>query len=225
MGDNGEESLALANETAALVGPTCHGHRGDQVTDSSGQRRRSDVPAACRVPAAIRAPASQSPIEGRLFTWGTSRETVAYPGPVPVAVAGFENVEQRSGSQGRTLRGGRWSPLLLGARGVWRRARAGRATPHEPARDPDKGEAPAQQVVSTTESTCVRMSDGTIECCGGDSSDSSERAKPTRDPAKSPLSTKATAFSGHAVRVAPATPQHVRSSRAEPCSAGAATVR
>ena len=103
----------------------------------------------------------------RLLTWGRSKQAVAYPGPVPVAVAGLENVSSASAIQDHLCAVADGRLYCWGRNGL--KACSGTADViMSPLEIRTQGKAPAQQVALQYDNTCVRLTDGTVECCGND---------------------------------------------------------
>ena len=140
--------------------------------------------------------------DGRLLTWGTSAQAVAYPGPIPAAVAGLENVSSVSMLSDNMCAGADGRLYCWGLQGQWA-CSGSRDAIMSPLEIRTRGEANARQVHVGYSNTCVRLSDGTIECCGADSLGQLARGNTDAGTASSePLLTKATAFTGYAVQVA-----------------------
>ena len=190
-GDNAEDVLGRMKEARNYVGP-------GRATDFAGEkiRRAGGVVARDQYGTGF-----AITYDGRLLTWGTSKSTVAYPGPVPIAVAGFENVSSAAGITENVCAVADGRLYCWGLSGT--KACSGSADPiMSPLQIRTRGDAPAQQVSVNSSNTCVRLTDGTIECCGSDSFGQLGTGITDAGPsAASPLLTKATAFTGHAVQV------------------------
>ena len=167
-GANTEDQLARASESAKFLGPgptdltaTC---------DPAG-------PGGCTK--VVRAGGASSPMgnegsisfaiatDGRMYIWGSSHEMVAYPGAVPIVVDGLANVGSAAATTSHlcAVADGRlycWGPDGMAAcTGVADAAR-------KPLEIRTLGKARPQQVAVSHRHTCVRMNDGTIQCCGAD---------------------------------------------------------
>ncbi|AKV01076.1 hypothetical protein AKJ09_07739 [Labilithrix luteola] len=139
--------------------------------------------------------------KGQLLAWGNSLQMVRYPGPVPFLVENFENVTSVAATtehvcvvaSGRLYCWGRNG--LLACTGTTDAA----LTPVE---IETRGTAPVQQVDVHAANTCVKLTDGTIECCGSD--DKGQLATGEADGGAGParLLTRASAFTEHAVQIA-----------------------
>ncbi|AKU96511.1 hypothetical protein AKJ09_03175 [Labilithrix luteola] len=135
----------------------------------------------------------------KLFVWGAYRWLVTYPGTAPLAVTGLENVTSVAASTERlcAVADGRlycWGPNgALSCTGT----KDGSATPVEIR---TRGEAPAREVSISYGATCVRLTDGTVECCGTDSF--GQLATGDADGGTgAPLLTKAKALTDHVVSI------------------------
>ncbi|AKU94855.1 hypothetical protein AKJ09_01519 [Labilithrix luteola] len=166
-GGNDSDQLARGKETGVYLGPG--------LTDFSA----GCTPGTRGCPKVVRAGGASMPQsaegsvafaigdDGQLYTWGSSTEMVAYPGPIPVSVAGLSNV----GSASATL-----THICAVADGhlyCWGRdGQAACTGVADAARSPveirTKGDARPQQVGVSYFRTCVRMDDGTVQCCGAD---------------------------------------------------------
>lgn len=190
-GDNAEDVLGRRGEGPTYLGP-------GPVTDLAKEKIRRAGGGSVRQQSGAGYAITD---DGRLFTWGTSKQAVSYPGPVPVAVAGFENVSSVSGIRDNLCAVEDGRLYCWGLSGVI--ACSGSTDSiMSPLEIRTRGEAPVQQVSVNYGSTCVRLTDGTVECCGSDQYGQLGTGEADAGPsAKSPLLTKATAFTGHAVRV------------------------
>ena len=141
----------------------------------------------------------------RLLTWGTSYEMVDFPGAVPVAVDGLENVGSAGVTETNICAVADGHLHCWGKNGLL----ACTGSPYaatSPVAIRTRGGAAAQQVSLGMNNTCVRLADGTIECCGDDERGQLGRAAPDAGaPAQAEsarLLTQASAFTGYAVQVA-----------------------
>ncbi|OJY22260.1 MAG: hypothetical protein BGO98_37360 [Myxococcales bacterium 68-20] len=142
--------------------------------------------------------------DGRLLTWGTSNHMVAYPGPVPVVVDGLENVGSAAVTQANICAVADGQLYCWGKHGRLACTNSPYATTI-PVAIRTHGTAAAQQVSLGISNTCVRLTDGTVECCGDDTRGQLGRVDgdggaPLERSA--PLLTPANAFTGHAVQIA-----------------------
>ncbi len=191
-GDNTEDVLGRMNEGKDYLGP-------GPATDLAGKKIRRAGGGGVRGHSGA---AFAITDDGQLLTWGTSAQAVAYPGPVPAAVAGLDNVSSAAvlGDNMCAVADGRL--YCWGLYGHQTCSGSGDSI-MSPLQVRTRGEAPAQQVSFAYDNTCVRLTDGTIECCGNDNFGQLARGNTDAGaPLSEPLLTKATAFTGHAVQVA-----------------------
>ncbi len=140
----------------------------------------------------------------RLLTWGTSNASVAYPGPVPVVVDGLENVGSAAVTHANICAVADGQLYCWGKNGRLACTNSPYATT-SPVAIRTKGRAAAQQVSLGMSNTCVRLIDGTVECCGDDTRGQLGRAHEDAGALVddlAPLLAPASAFTGHAVQVA-----------------------
>ncbi|MDF2695571.1 MAG: hypothetical protein K0S65_3954 [Labilithrix sp.] len=144
--------------------------------------------------------------DGRLFTWGNSVQMVAYPGIVPVAVEGLENVGSVSVTAANICAVADGVLYCWGADGKLACSRTKDAilTPLEIR---THGEGRAQQVALNYSTTCVRKADGTVECCGSDgwgqlATGVANTTPPNAGDPPFPLLVEAKGFTGHVVQIA-----------------------
>lgn len=190
-GDNAEDVLGRRAEGPKYLGPGL-------VTDLAKEKVRRAGGGSVRQQSGAGYAITD---DGRLFTWGTSKQAVAYPGPVPVAVAGLENVSSASGVRDNLCAVANGRLYCWGLRGVLTCSGSDDSV-MSPLEIHTRGEASAQQVSVSYDGTCVQLTDGTIECCGSDQFGQLGTGQADAGPsAKSPLLTKATAFTGHAIQV------------------------
>lgn len=141
--------------------------------------------------------------DGRLFTWGTAKQSIPYPGPVPVAAEGLENVSSAANTEANICAVADGHLYCWGADGRL----ACLNTPYastSPVAIRTQGSAGAQQVSLGDTNTCVRLVDGTIECCGQDARGQLGRAEADAGVVDQfgSLLAPVSAFTGHAVQVA-----------------------
>lgn len=188
-GDNAGHVLGRMNEGSSYLGPgPVTDLLGEKVRRGGGGSNNSGIGFAITE-------------KGRLLTWGTSKQANAYPGPIPVAVTGLENVSSASalGDNICAVADGRLYCWGLYGRMACTGSPDGSLTPVEIR---TRGTAHAQQVSLYYENTCVRLTDGTVECCGsGSLGQLATGAIDAGAPASAPLLTKATALTGRAVQV------------------------
>ncbi len=192
-GDNGDGLLGRMNEPADYLSP-------GKATDFAGEKIWRAGGVGFRwgfsgIGFAITE-------DRRLLTWGNSKQAVAYPGPVPVAVAGLENVSSASAIQDHLCAVADGRLYCWGRNGL--KACSGTADViTSPLEIRTHGKAPAQQVALQYDNTCVRLTDGTVECCGNDNlGQLGTGITDAGDPVSAPVLTKATAFTAHAVQIA-----------------------
>ncbi len=190
-GDNTEHVLGRVNEGKNYLGP-------GPATQLAGETIRRAGGGGIR---GLSGASFAITVDGRLLTWGTSAQAVAYPGAIPAPVAGLENVSSVSMlsdnmcavADGRLYCWGREGDRACSGSGD---------TIMSPLAIRTRGEASAQQVHVGAYNTCVRLTDGTIECCGADNQGQLARGNTDAGtPSSERLLTKATAFTGHAVQV------------------------
>ncbi|AKV00304.1 hypothetical protein AKJ09_06967 [Labilithrix luteola] len=141
--------------------------------------------------------------DGRLFAWGTAKQAIAYPGPVPVAVEGLENVSSAAITENNICAVADGHLYCWGGNGRLACTNTSYA-PTSPVAIRTRGSAGAQQVSVGILNTCVRLTDGTIECCGEDTRGQLGRAEADAGVVDQfgPLLAPVSAFTGHAVQVA-----------------------
>lgn len=191
-GDNSEDVLGRMNEGKDYLGP-------GPATELAAQKIRRAGGGGMRGHSGASFAITD---DGRLLTWGTSAQAIAYPGPIPAAVAGLENVSSASmlADDMCAVADGRLYCWGLNGERVCSGSRDPVMSPLEIR---TRGAADAQQVHVGAYNTCVRLTDGTIECCGADTLGQLARGNTDAGtPSSEPLLTKATAFTGHAVRIA-----------------------
>jgi alpha-tubulin suppressor-like RCC1 family protein len=188
-GDNASSMLGRMNEGTSFLGP-------GRAVDLAGEKIR-------RAGANAGAPSIAFAItdEGRLLTWGTSQVVVAYPGPVPMPVAGFENVSSVSVASNNLCAVADGHLYCWGQNGNM--ACTGTADAVlDPLEIRTRGEARPQQVNVFHYHTCVRLADGTLQCCGNNSFGQLGIGEVDAGTTTSPLLTEAKAVTGHVVQVA-----------------------
>ncbi|AKU94960.1 hypothetical protein AKJ09_01624 [Labilithrix luteola] len=163
----------------------------------------------------------------RLRTWGTSNQMVAYPGPVPTVVDGLENVGSVAATETNICAVADGYLYCWGKNGLLACTGSPSAAT-SPIAISTRSEVSAQQVSLGVNNTCVRLTDGTVECCGNDKRGQLGRA--ASDAGSSPSSsaailTQANAFTGYAVQVAVGSTTVCALVQGERCSAGEATRR
>ncbi len=191
-GDNSEDVLGRMSEGKGYLAPGLATElAGEKVRRAGGGGSRGSSGASFAITD-----------DGRLLTWGTSAQAVAYPGPIPAAVAGFENVSSASMVADNMCAVADGRLYCWGLNGE--RACSGSRDPvMSPLEIRTRGSAHAQQVSVSYNNTCVRLTDGTIECCGNDARGQLARGNTDAGaPSSEALLTKATAFTGHAVQIA-----------------------
>src|SRR5262249_26234063 len=108
--------------------------------------------------------------QGEMLEWGPFAQ---YPGPVPTLVTGMSNIGSVSvTSHACVVADGHldcWGGGLLSAPGVGLALCSGLADPIvSPLEIRTLGTSRPQQVSVSDLGTCVRMIDGTVQCCGSD---------------------------------------------------------
>jgi len=191
-GDNAEYVLGRMNDGSSYLGP---GPATELATENvrraggGGFRGQSGASFAITE-------------DGRLLTWGTSAQAVAYPGPIPAEVADLENVSSASMLADNMCAVADGRLYCWGLNGHYA-CSGSRDSVMSPLEIRLRGDAYAQQVSISYSNTCVKLTDGTIECCGSD--DYGQLARGITDasaPSSEPLLTEATAFTAHAVQLA-----------------------
>ena len=190
-GDNADYVLGRVNEGTKYLGP-------GPATDLAGVKVSRAGGATFRSYGGIGLAITD---EGQLITWGSSRQMVAYPGPVPVPVADFENVTSVAATTGHVC------AVADGRLYCWGRdgALACTGSTHAavtPVAIETRGRARVQQVSLYIRNTCVRLIDGTIECCGSDDQGQLGTGEMDAGALTARLLTEAKAFTGHALQIA-----------------------
>ncbi len=141
--------------------------------------------------------------DGRLLGWGAvaGRESSISPDPVPFPIPTLSDVTgfAVAPSHACAIAGGEvhcWGSNNKGALGTGL-PDTERFPAHAPIVTDEKDVFP-QQIAAAANTTCVRMTDGSIQCCGDDRLGQLGRGKAGT---LTPLFGKATAFVDHAVRV------------------------
>lgn len=188
-GDNASYMLGRMDEGSSYLGP-------GPVTDLLGEkvRRAGGGTNSSGIGFAITE-------KGKLLTWGSSKQANAYPGPIPVAVAGLENVSSASALNDNICAVADGRLYCWGREG--RMACTGsRDTSLTPVEIRTRGNGHAQQVSLGWQNTCVRLTDGTVECCGsGSLGQLATGSVDAGAPETAPLLTEAKALTGHALHV------------------------